>query len=249
MTLCIGIQVQEGLLALADTKIVKGDEHIVRGKLSIAGVEGSHWWLMTSGLRSVRDKTVIYLEQEIAEKELRFNHLFELANEFGRQLRRVRAEDGPSLEAGSLAFNLHGILGGKMPGDPTAKMFSIYPEGNWIEATVDTPYFMIGRTYYAKAMMERLLSADLTLRQAFTVAFLAFEATMASVTDVGYPIDVIALDGVRGIVNRQRFTASDLEPISHWWDKTLTDALMNFPIQQFDSMFDFSQPPEGQDLP
>jgi len=239
MTLCIGIQVKEGLLALADTKIVKGEEHIVRGKLSVSNVEGSHWWLMTSGLRSVRDKTVIYLEQEIAEKELRFNHLFELANQFGTQLRRVRAEDGPSLAAGNLAFNLHAIVGGKMPGDPTAKMFYIYPEGNWIESTEDTPYFMIGRTYYAKPMMERLLSPDITLRQAFAVAFLAFEATMTSVTDVGYPIDVIALDGIRGDSNLQRFTAADLEPISQWWSATLNDALANFPIQQFDPMFDF----------
>lgn len=248
MTLCIGIQVEEGLLALADTKIVKGEEQIIRGKLSSSSVEGSHWWLMTSGLRSVRDKTVIYLEQEIAEKGLRFNHLFELANQFGTQLRRVRTEDGPSLEAGNLVFNLHAILGGKMPGDPTAKMFYVYPEGNWIESTADTPYFMIGRTYYAKAMMERLLSSDLTLRQAFAVAFLAFEATMASVTDVGYPIDVIALDGLSGTTNRQRFDAADLEPISHWWRKTLSDALVTFPIRQFDSMFDFRQSPEDRSL-
>jgi putative proteasome-type protease len=244
VTLCIGIQVEEGLLALADTKIVKGEEQIIRGKLSNSSVEGSHWWLMTSGLRSVRDKTVIYLEQEIAEKGLRFNHLFELANQFGTQLRRVRTEDGPSLEAGNLAFNLHAILGGRMPGDPTAKMFFVYPEGNWIEATVDTPYFMIGRTSYAKAMVERLLSSEMPLRQAFAVAFLAFEATIASVTDVGYPIDVIALDGMSGTMNRQRFDASDLEPISHWWRKTLSDALVTFPIRQFDSMFDFRQSPE-----
>jgi hypothetical protein len=88
---------------------------------------------------------------------------------------------------------------------------------------------MIGRTYYAKPMMERLLSPDITLRQAFAVAFLAFEATMTSVTDVGYPIDVIALDGIRGDSNLQRFTAADLEPISQWWSETLNDALANFP--------------------
>jgi putative proteasome-type protease len=153
----------------------------------------------------------------------------------------VREEDGPSLAAGNLAFNLHAIVGGKMPGDPTAKMFYVYPEGNWIESTDDTPYFMIGRTYYAKPMMERLLSVDISLRQAFAVAFLAFEATMESVTDVGYPIDVIALDGKRGTSNLQRFTAADLEPISRWWSRTLNDALANFPISQFDPMFDFSQ--------
>lgn len=133
-----------------------------------------------------------------------------------------------------------------MPGDPTAKMFYIYPEGNWIESTEDSPYFIIGRTHYAKPMLDRLLSKEKTLRQAFSVAFLAFESTMASVSDVDYPIDVIAFDSKSGKSNRHRFTASDLEPISRWWSQTLADALADFPFNQFDPMFEFHDVQRGK---
>jgi len=44
------------LLALADTKIVEGDEQLTRAKISSAVLDGNQWWLMTSGLRSIRDK-------------------------------------------------------------------------------------------------------------------------------------------------------------------------------------------------
>ena len=131
MTFCTGILVRDGLLALADTKIVKGEEHLTRGKLSSSVTDGGQWWLMTSGLRSVRDKAVTYLERELAEGGSP-THLYEMANRFGGQLRRVREEDGPSLSASGFAFNLHAILGGQMSGDPRPRMYYIYPEGNWI---------------------------------------------------------------------------------------------------------------------
>lgn len=239
MTFCIGIKVHQGILALADTKIVKGEEQIRRGKLSSTQLDGHTWWVMTSGLRSVRDKTLTYLEHEIAEQDLRFNYLFEVANRFGNQLRRVRQEDGPSLASSNLPFNMHAIIGGKMPGDMTPKMFYIYPEGNWIESSDDSPYFIIGRTHYAKPMLDRLLTVDMPLRQSLAVAFLAFEATMASVTDVGYPIDVITCEAQTGNTRLRRFSESELESISQWWYQTLAGALRGFPFNQFDPLFDF----------
>jgi len=245
MTFCIGIKVRQGLLALADTKIVKGEEHLTRGKISSAIVEGNQWWLMTSGLRSVRDKAVTYLDQELADRELPLEHLFELANHFGTQLRRVRGEDGPSLAASNLAFNLHAIIGGQLAKDPHPKMYYIYPEGNWIESTDDSPYFIVGRTHYAKPILDRLLTVETPLQQTIALAFLAFDATTTSVTDVGYPIDVIVAEAHSRITNQQRFEAVDLEPIARWWHQTLAAALNDFPFKQFDSLFDFPNAERG----
>jgi len=245
MTFCIGIKVRQGLLALADTKIVKGEEHLTRGKISSAIVEGNQWWLMTSGLRSVRDKAVTYLDQELADREQPLEHLFELANHFGTQLRRVREEDGPSLAASNLAFNLHAIIGGQLAKDPHPKMYYIYPEGNWIESTDDSPYFIVGRTHYAKPILDRLLTAETPLQQTVALAFLAFDATTTSVTDVGYPIDVIVAEAHSRITNQQRFEAVDLEPVARWWHQTLAAALNDFPLKQFDSLFDFPNAERG----
>ena len=73
-------------------------------------------------------------------------------------------------------------------------LFYIYPEGNWIEATADSPYFILGRTLYGKPILDRLLISDTPLAQALALAYLAFDATRTSVIDVAFPIDVIIFD-------------------------------------------------------
>lgn len=246
MTFCIGIKVREGLLALADTKIVKGDEHLVRSKLSSSQFAGNHWWLMTSGLRSVRDKTYLYMDQQLTTEGGQITRLFEIANRYGEQLRRVRVEDGAALAASNLAFNSHALIGGKMSADLEPYMFYVYPEGNWIESTQDSPYFIIGRTHYAKPILDRLLTFETPLRQSLALAFLAFESTMSSVTDVGYPIDVIVCQAQTGSVNRYRFSATDLEPMTRWWNQALSSALAEFPFDQFNFLFDFSRADSGR---
>jgi len=52
------------------------------------------------------------------------------------------------LEAANASFNASFILGGQIGSEPP-RLFHIYPEGNFIEATDDTPYFQIGEHKYA----------------------------------------------------------------------------------------------------
>ena len=237
MTFCVGIKVRQGLLALADSKIVKGEEQLKRAKLSVSEVDGNSWWLMTSGLRSVRDKALTYLEQELARRETATTYLFELANKFGNQLRRVRDEDGGALAASNLAFNLHAVIGGQMAGDTEQKMYYIYPEGNWIESTEDSPYFIVGRTYFAKPILDRLLTGATPLREATALAFLAFDATRTCVNDVDYPIDLIVSDSMTRHSSQRRFEATELDALGRWWHATLASALVQFPFNYFDSLF------------
>jgi len=237
MTFCIAIKVNEGLLALADTEIVKGDERVTRSKLSTVNDDHQSWWLMTSGLRSIRDKAVTYLEQDLIHCVNPDQQLFELANRFGHALRRVRSEDGESLARSGLAFNLHAILGGQLPGDPEPKLFYLYPEGNWIETSVDSPYFIVGRTYYAKPILDRLLTFETPLKYAASLAFLAFDMTRTSVHDVDFPIDFLVAESGRGSMRQHRYARCDLENISSWWNDTLCKALENFPSNSFDELF------------
>ena len=237
MTFCIGLKVNEGLIALGDTRIVKGDEHVVKSKLSFSTIGPNPWWLMTSGLRSIRDKAVVYFEQETEKGPSQYTNLFELANCFGEQLRRVRSEDGASLASSNYAFNLHAILGGRLEKDQSPKMFYIYPEGNWIESSPDSPYFIIGRTHYAKPIVDRLLKFDTSLRQATALAYLAFDATRTCVTDVDFPVDMIVSNALTRQTTFHRFQEPELSHVSQWWNQELSNALQRFPTLCFDPLF------------
>ena len=68
MTFCIGINTRQGLVALADTRIVKGEEHLTKSKLSFSANGDDQWWLVTSGLRSIRDKAVVYFEKDLSAR-------------------------------------------------------------------------------------------------------------------------------------------------------------------------------------
>lgn len=228
MTFCVGIKVERGLVALADTRIVRGAETASKSKVSHhAWGEGS-LFLMTSGLRSVRDKTCTYFDEHL--EALAPRRIYEAANLFGQQLRAVRDEDGSSLAEAGLKFNLHAILGGRLEEDAEPELFYVYPEGNWVEATQDAPYHMIGRTSYGKPILDRLLGAQTTLSQAVTLAFLAFDATRTSVTDVDFPIDVAVMEAVSGTLREKRFDAAALASASDWWQQKLTAALAEFPL-------------------
>jgi putative proteasome-type protease len=230
MTFCVGIKVDQGLVALADTQIVKGSERLSKGKLTLLEHGAQRLFIMTSGLRSLRDKTVIYLEEAIAAEAMELERLYQVAQAFGDQLRRVRNEDEAALVQGGLSFNLHAVIGGQLVADSAPTLFYVYPEGNWIEATVDSPYFILGRTLYGKPILDRLLVSAAPLAQALALAYLAFDATRTSVVDVAFPIDVIVFDPLTRSLSQQRFDAPTLAPAADWWQQCLRAALGEFPM-------------------
>ncbi|QDT06551.1 Proteasome subunit [Rubripirellula lacrimiformis] len=238
MTFCIGIKVRDGVVALADTRIVRGSEQSNKQKLAEFQHNGQSLFTMTSGLRSVRDKAIIYLDESLRNDEQAssqqnsqsVDRLYQLVNRFGEQLRRVKAEDGDALQSTNHKFNSHAIIGGRLSADVGPQLFYVYPEGNWIEAAEDSPYFVIGRTYYGKPILDRLLTFETPLRSAIGLALLAFDATRASVTDVDYPLDVAVLSNHAQFPTFRRYTESDLTAATTWWSNTLLNSLNEMPM-------------------
>lgn len=130
MTFCIGVRVHDGLVALSDTRVVRGEQISQKAKLSTLPTGGSGAIVMTSGLRSVRDKVVRRLEDELLSADVPHTRMHRVATAFGDQLRSVRAEDGESLTASGLSFNTHALLGGQLLDDPEPTLLEVFPEGN-----------------------------------------------------------------------------------------------------------------------
>lgn len=229
MTFAVGIRVAAGLVGLADTRVVRGHQTSSKGKLAVLDHGAGHAFVMTSGLRSIRDKTFVRTEEALATRSVPCSRLHELVTQYGDQLKRVRAEDDAALAAGGLSFDSHAIIGGQLEGDAAPELFLVYPEGNWVMATTDAPSFIIGRSVYGKPIVDRLLQFDLPLAQAIAVAYLAFDATRTSAVDVDYPFDMVVIETPDLRPTVERFEAADLADAERHWQTRLVAALHDFP--------------------
>jgi len=199
-------------------------------KLTFAGGEPFRFCIMTSGLRSVRDKTIAYLRQDhdLNSPDC-FASLLEAVNAFTVSLRRVAQEDGDALHAGDLTFNLHAIIGGQLREDPEPSMFLIYPEGNWIQVDRRTPYLTIGSTSYGKPILDRALSFETEIRHALKLAYLAFDSTRFSSTDVGYPLDMATFSSETRTWRETQFQQDDLIDQRRWWNEHIKQLAESMP--------------------
>ncbi|GLR16954.1 peptidase [Portibacter lacus] len=229
MTYCLGIRVREGLVALADTRITSGTETTTAKKISLHTNEHGTVFLMTSGLRSVRDKAVTYFEEILEKDGHKYDKMYNVANAFGTQLRRVAKEDKEALTSSGLHFNLFGIVGGKLSADTEPKLYLLYPEGNWIEIGTATPFTIIGNSGYGKPILNRVLNYESSLRFALKTGFLSFDSTRVSASDVGFPIDVIILKAETGEIIEKRFEEKDLQDISRTWGDKLSQIIKEIP--------------------
>jgi putative proteasome-type protease len=232
MTYCVGMKLKSGLVAMADTRITSGTETTTAKKITVHQ-DGKHsLFIMTSGLRSVRDKAVTYFQEVLQEKE--FNKVYKAVNAFGEQLRKVAIEDQDALEKAGLSFNLFSIVGGQCAEDEEPKLFLLYPEGNWVEIGQSTPFVIIGNSGFGKPILNRTLKYDSSMNVALKSGFLSFDSTRVSANDVDFPLDIILYKSNSFQLIEHRFEKNDLATISDIWGKELQEALNHVPENWMD---------------
>jgi len=237
MTFCLGIKVKEGLVGLADTRVTSGSECIIARKVIVYQQDGGSMFLMTSGLRSVRDKAMTYFDELMEERTEPFDRLFKAVNAFAAQIRRVAAEDKKALEENGLHFNIHVLMGGQMSHDAEHKLYQIYPEGNWVEVGKGTPYYIIGASGYGKPVLDRTLKYEDSMRHALKVGCLAFDSTRISAADVDFPMDVVIYSPEKRAIVEHRYDKSDLSEMSQWWQERLRHSMQNLPSDWIQTAF------------
>ena len=240
MTYCLGIKVREGLVALADTRITSGTDTTIKKKIFTVQRNRHSYFIMTSGLRSVRDKAVTYFK-ELVEKE-DYNKLYKVVNAFGEQVKRVAEEDKEALERSSFKFDLNTIIGGQLEEDEEHKLFMLYPEGNWVELGQGAPFIIIGNSGHGKPILNRTLTEDSSLKDALKAGFFSFDNTRVSSNNVDFPIDVGLYKKDSFHMIEHRYEKKELEPISAQWAEELKRALANIPEQWLETSFNKEQP-------
>jgi putative proteasome-type protease len=201
MTYCVGILVREGLVMIADTRSNAGLDNIATfRKLHLFQKPGDRMIaLATAGNLAVSQSVVNFVSEglenpDTGESETlhKVPSMFKAAQLVGRAIREVHRVDGESLEQQTAGFDVSMLIGGQVKGG-RLRLFMIYAAGNFIEATIDTPFLQIGEHKYGKPILDRSVTEASELYDALKLGLISMDSTIRSNLGVGLPIDLAVI--------------------------------------------------------
>jgi putative proteasome-type protease len=197
MTYCVGVLLDAGMVFLADSRTNAGVDQISTfRKVTVFEQPGDRVMvLMSTGNLAISQAMIGILRerhQEGASSIFSAPTMFDAARAIGEALREVHRRDAEALKEHSIEFNASFIFGGQI-GTELPRLFCIYAAGNFIEATVDTPYFQIGESKYGKPILDRVITRSSSLAQAAKCALISMDSTIRSNLSVGLPLDLISV--------------------------------------------------------
>ena len=233
-----------GLVLMSDTRTNSGVDNISTfRKMSYWEVPGDRIIsIMTSGNLATTQAVLSKLTERNKAPVDRHNPLleaptmFQIANQVGSVLRETIAEcdadNGPEA-AGQFSATL--ILAGQIKGmEP--RLFLIYPEGNFIEASFDTPFFQIGETKYGRPIILRGYDRKMSFVDAVKLLMVSFDSTLKANLSVGMPLDLLVVERDKFTpLHEERITAADpwYRSLSASWSEALKAALEALPDYPF----------------
>lgn len=240
MTYCVGMVLDKGLVMMSDTRTNSGVDNISTfRKLFHWSVPGERMIaVMTAGNLATTQAVISKLDERTKTPAERDNPLlkgatmFQIATEIGRLLRStIESAQATNGDSGKGRFTATMIVAGQIKG-MQPRLFMIYPEGNFIEASDDTPFFQIGETKYGRPILLRGYERDMSFEDAVKLMMVSFDSTLKANLSVGLPLDllVIAKDGFAA-THEHRVTGSDVyfDTISSGWGNALRSAFHSLP--------------------
>ena len=245
MTYCVGLMLEKGLVLMSDTRTNSGVDNIsVFRKMFHWSVPGERIIsLMTAGNLATTQAVISRLEERTKAPEERQNSLLELptmfqvAVEAGKLLREiVQSTQVANSDQGQGRFTASMIVAGQIAGmEP--RLFLVYPEGNFIEASFDTPFFQIGETKYGRPILIRAYDPAMSFEDAVKLLMVSFDSTLKANLSVGLPLDLLVIerDGFAPLHER-RIEQTDpyFDEISSSWSDALREAFHSLPDYSFD---------------
>ncbi len=193
MTYCVAIKLTDGLVLASDSRTNAGVDHIASfKKLHRFEKEDERViFIQTAGNLATTQSVISLMEQQIAQAErhvMNATSLFDVAALVGHTIREVIKRD--SGQSQGVNFSCNVLVSGQIKGE-AVRLFHVYPEGNFIEAGTDTPYFQIGESKYGKPILDRVLGSDTSLEKGLQCALISMDSTLRSNLSVGLPLDAL----------------------------------------------------------
>ena len=241
MTYCVGILLNEGLVMLSDTRTNAGLDNIATyRKMFVFEKPGDRAiCILTAGSLSVTQTTIARLKEAIKDPDgghgasiMEAQSMLKVAEIVGNALADVSQDVSEKLERMHQSARASMIVAGQRKGGDM-RLFLIYPEGNFIEATEDTPFLQIGEHKYGKPILDRVVTPATSLADAQKAVLLSMDSTLRSNLSVGMPLDlaVIGADAC-AVTTRRRILDGDPDfmQMSAAWSAALRDSFVKVSI-------------------
>jgi putative proteasome-type protease len=243
MTYCVAMSLHEGMLFASDSRTNAGVDNVSTfSKMNVFEVsEGPNQRCIVAvnagnlaTTQGVVSQLLRKASQATGEEKhiLNLPSMFDVAEHFGQMMKATIAHvEENQLSQSSVDFTCTFLVGGQIGGE-APRLFLIYPQGNFIEATSDTPYFQIGESKYGKPIIDRVVRPETPMAEALKSAMVSFDSTMKSNLSVGLPIDVTILkrDQLKPSL-RYRVTEDDayFQNIRKAWGQGLRQVFQGLP--------------------
>jgi putative proteasome-type protease len=237
MTYCVAAMIDAGIVFASDSRTNAGVDNISTfRKMRVFENPGERvLTLVNSGNLAVTQATMNRLDNAIRHATepnlLSVTSMYEVAELVGAALRSVREQDGQFLMQNNVDASANFLIGGQIAGE-RVRLFMVYSEGNFIEATPETPYFQIGETKYGKPIIDRVVGADTSMNDVVKCILVSFDSTMRSNLSVGLPIDLVCYgrDTLRVMYQRQ-FDEADayMSLLRQRWSEGVRKAFAELP--------------------
>ncbi len=243
MTYCVAAKVNDGLVFAADTRTSAGvDDVRTYNKMHVFEVSGARVFvIMSSGNLATTQVVLNHIRRDMMDSMAAaslntFRHMFDVAEYIGGLSVRAQRESEAHTQS-SVNFRTTLILGGQIEGEDPA-LYLIYPEGNCISASPETPYIQIGESKYGKPILDRIIRPFVSLEDAARCALVSLDSTMKSNLTVGPPLDlaIVPRDALR-VTHKERF---DLDTpfyahLKKSWSDLLFKSFMELPRFEWES--------------
>jgi putative proteasome-type protease len=203
MTYCVGIKLNAGLVFLSDSRTNAGVDNISTfRKVIVYERPGDRFMVLLSAgnlsiAQSVREILQVEELKEGGGSESmtiwNAKSMFDAARVLGNAVRHVYNRDAEALQQSGVEFHVNLIFGGQIRGEKM-RLFQVYSAGNFIEATLETPYFQVGEYKYGKPVLDRVITPETSLEEAAKCALVSMDSTMKSNLSVGPPLDLVVYE-------------------------------------------------------
>ena len=242
MTYCLAITNDNGLIFLSDSRTTEGvDVMGTNSKMHGFGVPGERQLtLLTSGNLAVSQSVVGRLKTDIRKDE--GSHLFNLdhMNDVVDYVGEINREE--SEKAGGSA-DIPLLIGGQIQ-DHRPRIYMVYPQGNYISTSIDTPFLQIGESKYGKPILDRIIKPEISLETAAMCGLVSMDSTIRSNLTVGPPVELVIYE--RDSLAQGRYYRFDedskyLRQLKRSWDGLLKEAFEGLPPVEWSASWDMPQ--------